>query len=139
MTIGIKTGSWFAKLPPDHIKIGISRSAPRGLPAGYRLLKRLSPGPWFSTATPVQYDRLYRDEILRPLNPHDVANQLLEMAAGKVPVMCCFESKPGEQWCHRSMTARWLSDAIGQPVPEFGFESLSQQDHPFMPTELRAI
>ena len=45
--------------------------------AGYRIYRRLAPGPWFnSTASPAEYERLYRAEILAPLNPRDVAAEL---------------------------------------------------------------
>jgi hypothetical protein len=30
------TSSWFTPLPPDHVRIGISRGTPRGVVAGYR-------------------------------------------------------------------------------------------------------
>ncbi len=133
----LKTGSWFTVLPPDHIKIGISRSAPRGLAAGYRLYKRLAPGPWFNSVGPIEYDRLYRTEILTRLDPKKVAADIAQLAAGKTPVLCCYEKRPNEEWCHRSMAALWLSDALGCPVPEFGFEQLRQREHPFMPAELR--
>lgn len=133
----MKTGSWLAKLPDDHIKIGISRGVPRGLPAGYRLFKRLAPGPWFNSVSPIEYDRLYRAEILARLDPKVVVANITELAGGRIPVLCCYESKPNWEWCHRAMTARWLADATGRPVPEFGFEHLSQHEHPFMPTVLR--
>src|ERR1017187_9456071 len=45
----ILTASWFTPLPATHIKIGISRGVPRGLPAGHRLFKKLAPGPWFNS------------------------------------------------------------------------------------------
>jgi hypothetical protein len=42
--------------------------------AGYRIYRRLAPGPWFnSTSSPQEYERLYRAEVLAPLNPRQVA------------------------------------------------------------------
>ena len=35
------------------------------------------------------------------------------------------------------MVAAWLSKAIGEPVPEFGFENVPQDRHPLLPA--RAI
>lgn len=32
----IFTASWFTPLPTGHLRVGISRGVPRGLPAGYR-------------------------------------------------------------------------------------------------------
>jgi hypothetical protein len=40
----VKTASWFTKLPDDHQRIGISRSTPRRMPAGYRIYRKLAPG-----------------------------------------------------------------------------------------------
>jgi hypothetical protein len=87
--------------------------------------------------SPREYDRLYRSEILAQLDPTAVAADILALAGGRIPVLCCYESKPGKEWCHRSMAALWLSNALGRPVPEFGFEHLPQEEHPFMPAVLR--
>jgi hypothetical protein len=35
------------------------------------------------------------------------------------------------------MAAEWLAEAIGATVPEFGYESLPQHEHPLMPPRLR--
>ncbi len=35
------------------------------------------------------------------------------------------------------MAAEWLAEALGVTVPEFGFESLPQHEHPLMPSQLR--
>jgi hypothetical protein len=45
-------GSWFVPLPPDHVRVGISRGVPRGTRAGYRRFTALNPGPWFNSVTP---------------------------------------------------------------------------------------
>ena len=134
----IKTSSWFTPLPEGHFRIGISRGSPRNAGAGFRLFKTLAPGPWFNSVGPEEYYHLYRTEILAPLNPRVIAATLLDMARGAIPVMLCYEP-PGAagQWCHRAMAAEWLSQALGQPVPEVGFESRDQRDHPNMPEVLR--
>ncbi len=135
----ILTGSWFSKLPATHIKIGISRGVPRGLAAGYRRFKRLAPGPWFNRVNAVEYDRLYKAEILAPLKPATVILQILAAAAGKTPVLCCYEMLDHGEWCHRAMAAQWLADHLKQTIPEFGFEALPQHEHPLMPQELRRV
>lgn len=129
----ILTASWFTKLPADHVKIGISRGTPRGMAAGYRMFRQLAPGPWFNSVSVPEYLQRYRAEVLDQLNPHQVAETLLRLADGKVPVMVCFEQPNTGKWCHRSLAAAWLAEAIGEPVPEFGFEQLPQQDHPLLP------
>jgi hypothetical protein len=135
--VSLKTASWRTKLPDDHLRVGISRGVPRGMAAGYRVFRKLAPGPWFNSVGPVEYDQLYRSEILAPLDPRAVAAELLAMAHGRVPVMCCFERVESGEWCHRAIAAEWLADALGGVVPEFGFETLPQDAHPMKPQELR--
>ena len=134
----ILTSSWFAPgLPADMVKIGISRGIPRRQPAGYRVYRKLAPGPWFNSTSPEEYDRLYKAEILDKLDPRVVASELLDLARGRTPVMVCYERPGGIDWCHRAMAAQWLSDALGSPIAELGFEHLPQEAHPLMPPELR--
>jgi len=135
----IKTGSWATKLPDDHLRVGISRGTPRRLPSGYRVFRALAPGPWFNSVGIEEYARLYRTEILGRLDPRLVVDALVGLAAGRVPVLLCFERPVPGQWCHRAMAAEWLAEALGAVVPEFGFESLPQHEHPLMPVQLRRV
>ncbi|MBV8614941.1 MAG: hypothetical protein JOY66_14425 [Acetobacteraceae bacterium] len=77
-----------------------------------------------------EYLHLYPAEVLDPLDPRAVAIELAEIAAGCVPVLCCWERPLAGQWCHRALAAAWLAAALGEPVPEFGFEHLPQAEHP---------
>jgi hypothetical protein len=133
----IKTASWATKLPDDHLRIGISRGVPRRLPAGYRVFRSLAPGPWFNSVGIEEYYRLYRTEILGPLDPRLIADALLALGNGRVPVLLCYEQPDRGQWCHRAMAAEWLAEVLGATVPEFGYESLPQHEHPLMPPQLR--
>lgn len=135
----IKTGSWATTLPDDHLRVGISRGTPRRLPPGYRVFRALAPGPWFNSVGIEEYARLYRTEILGRLDPRLVADALVGLAAGRVPVLLCYERPTPGQWCHRAMAAEWLAEALGAVVPEFGFESLPQHEHPLMPVQLRRV
>ena len=135
----IKTASWATKLPDDHLRVGISRGTPRRLPAGYRIYRALAPGPWFNNVGIKEYYKLYRTEILGCLDPRVVADALLGLAAGHVPVLLCYEQPVPGQWCHRAMAAEWLAEALGAAVPEFGFEALPQHEHPLMPPQLRRV
>lgn len=136
----IATASWFSKLPDTHLKVGISRGAPRGLQAGtYRRYGALAPGAWFKSVTPQEYLRLYGD-ILAGLNPADVAGDLIELGNGKVPTMLCFEGakdiQSGTKWCHRHLAAQWLEEQLGIKVEEVDnpdldrFAYLKQRDVP---------
>jgi Protein of unknown function, DUF488 len=133
----MKTASWSTVLPDDHQRIGISRGVPRRQPAGFRLYRALAPGPWFNSTGTDEFAHRYRTEILAPLDPRSVVADLKRMAGDRVPVLLCYEIAGGPQWCHRTLAAEWLNDTLGIQVPEFGFESLSQERHPLMPLELR--
>ena len=133
----MKTASWFTPLPDDHIRIGISRGAPRRMTAGYRLYKALAPWPWFNSVGIDEYYSRYRTEILGPLDPRKVRDDLDGLAAGRTPVLLCYERPGGADWCHRAMAAEWLAEALGVAVPEFGYETRSQGEHPLMPPQLR--
>jgi hypothetical protein len=132
----IKTASWFTAMPPGHLKIGISRGVPRRMTAGYRLFRRLAPGRWFNSVDAQEYQRRYQADILDPLNPRIVADQLTDLVGGAVAVLVCFERAGSGQWCHRALAAEWLAESLGRPVPELGFETLRQEDHPLMPGQL---
>ena len=133
----MKTASWFTPVPADHIRIGISRAVPRRFAPGYRVFRALAPGPWFNAADVAEYDRLYRAEVLASLEPRATYAAILELAAGREPVLCCYEKPDGPSWCHRALAARWFADALGEPVPELGYEQLPQHDHPLLPAPLR--
>jgi len=133
--ITIKTGSWFTPLPADHIRIGISRGSPRYFAAGYRIYRRLAPGPWFNSSTASEFTELYR-QILDRLDPAEVLRDLQRISYGKTPVLCCFERVGGPQWCHRSLAASWLAQSLGIEVPELGHEGLPQALHPLRAPEM---
>lgn len=120
----IMTSSWFHKLDPaKYQRIGVSRGVPRGQTAGFRKYPKLNPGPWFNSVSPDRYLELYNAEILSPLNPTKVVEELREMAGDKIPVILCWEpSTPGEQWCHRGIVSAWLWDHLGMEVFEYGQE-----------------
>lgn len=127
----IKTASWFTRMPADHARIGISRSTPRGQLAGFRLYRRLAPGPWFNSVGLEEYRERYRAEVLDRLDPHQVAAELEEIAAGRVAVLLCF-CRPGA-FCHRRLAADWLCEGLceglGVSVPEF----VHEDRHPLLP------
>ena len=51
------TSSWFAALPLTFVRVGVSRSVPRNIGAGYRRIRLLEPGPWLD-AVPDEFCRL---------------------------------------------------------------------------------
>jgi hypothetical protein len=58
--IRLKTGAWTTVLPPEHLRVGISRGVPRGLPAGYWRYTKLNPGPWFNSLTAPDFIERYK-------------------------------------------------------------------------------
>lgn len=121
-------------------RISIARRAPRN-DSGYRVFSQLAPGPWFSSVTPREYVTRYFSEILRPLNPQKVYDELRRKADGAEPVLLCWEkcplSTPHRWWersvaedegldfsnyCHRRMAAAWLEDNLGLIIPEWAKE-----------------
>ncbi len=90
----IVTSSRFAPLSPEHIRIGISRSVPRGLARGFRLYRRLAPGPWFrSIPDPQEWLARYRAEVLDPLDPEQTVAELLRITGAPYPHV-----RPGRQF-----------------------------------------
>jgi hypothetical protein len=118
----IKTSSWFTKLPPDHVRIGISRGTPTAQRAPFVTYRRLQLDPWFKTcATPQEYVRLYYREVLSKLDPKAVVGALDAIADGGIPtLLCCEAPPPNPAWCHRALVSAWLFDELGLEVCEFG-------------------
>lgn len=125
----IRTATWTTKLPPDHLRVGVSRGALRGTPAGYRRYIVLSPGAWFNSSTIPDYLKLY-GAVLEQLSPERVVRDLLALDPGKVPVLVCYENPKsiaqGACWCHRHLVAQWLEDRLGIQVEEVGFPTLDR-------------
>ena len=123
----IYTSCWFSRLPPEIVRVSISRGTPRGQPAGYRKLPDLYPGPWFKSVTPQRYLELY-SEILSRLDPLRVVARLEEIGGGRDVALLCFESvgscASGDKWCHRHIAAQWLNDTIDAGVAEHGAPGL---------------
>ena len=129
----MKTGAWSTPLGPEYIRIGISRGVPRNMPAGFKMYRKLAPGPWFNSVTPEEYGRLYRAEVLERLDPRVVAGELTALARGRIPVLVCFEKAGTGAWCHRAMAAAWLAEGLGQAMPEIGYKKRPQDQHPLLP------
>jgi hypothetical protein len=139
-TTKIVTSNWFAKLPDNYLRIGISRGVPRGLAAGFRRYTALNPGTWFdSCATPREYMIRYQAEVLGPLDPEKVVADLQRLAGDKVPALLCFEGpEPHQSWCHRGLVSAWLKDTLDLDVFEFGQERYGcGWQHPKLDPSLR--
>jgi hypothetical protein len=136
-TIVPMTASWSTALPDRYVRIGISRGPPRGQ-RGYRMYKRLAPGPWFRSVEPEEFRRRYLAQLER-LDPHQVLSELAELADDKIPALLCFERPPPDPaWCHRGLVASWLFDKVGLEVREIGHEHRGGGwSHPKLPRDWR--
>lgn len=120
----IVTSSWFQQLNPErYARIGISRGTPRGQ-SGYRRYPALFPGTWFKSVSDDEFRRRYFDEILHPLDPQTVVNELVALADGKIPTLLCWEkaNTSSKDWCHRGFVSAWLKDTLDIDVFEVGLE-----------------
>ena len=138
--MNIFTSHWRAQIDEKrYARIGISRGAPRGQ-SGFRRYRKLNPGSWFKSITDEQEwaDR-YQQEILSPLDPTVVVEELQKLSDGRHPVLLCWEgSSPTEDWCHRGLVSAWLGDELGIDVFELGYEQEgSSWCHPKLPPSLR--
>ena len=130
----MKTASFFTYTGPG--RISIARFAPRRTPAGFRMFKSLAPGSWFNSVTPARYVELFDKEILGVLDPRETWKQVHDLAGGAEPVLLCWE-KPTDQesdpnaYCHRALVARFFEKALGEKVPEIGYETAPR--HPLLP------
>jgi Protein of unknown function, DUF488 len=99
-------------------RIAICRGA-RGVPAGYKVYRPLAPGKWFNSVDYPEYYRRYRRQ-LDMLDPERVLEELKALAAPHAPVLLCWEKPPlhADNWCHRSIVARWFWETLGLEVKE---------------------
>jgi hypothetical protein len=144
----IYTSSWFTKLPDSILKIGISRSVPRGYPAGYRRIRELEPGSWFNSVTPIEYHRLFMEQLAL-LSPRQVFAKIDGMARegaersgwsspSKDVALLCFEApEDPDAWCHRGQVAAWLKDTLDLDVYEFGLAAGAGWSHPKLYKDFR--
>lgn len=65
----------------------------------------------------VEYEILYRDQVLSKLDPQKVYDDL-----GEDAILLCHEKwddiKSGKAFCHRRIVAEWLEEELGIEVPE---------------------
>jgi hypothetical protein len=99
-------------------RIAICRMA-WGFPAGFKLYKPLAPGNWFHRVDYPEYYWRYRKQ-LEKLDPERVREELEALAAPHEPVLLCWEKPPlhTDNWCHRSIVARWFLETLGLVVKE---------------------
>lgn len=104
--------TYFAKLkslPKDIVPISICGKAPIWY-SGIQY-KKLAPKydffmQWKENHDNDYYISCFNNQVLSELNPVQVVNDLITMAAGRDIALVCYE-KP-EDFCHRHLVADWL-------------------------------
>lgn len=116
--------SYFSKLRvlSDTIKpIAICGKAPQGW--GGLEYKKFAPkysffAEWKKTGDNDYYIEHFNDEVLSCLKAKDVMAELTRLSGGADVVLICYE-KP-DNFCHRHLVAKWLSEQLGIEVIEIG-------------------
>jgi hypothetical protein len=135
----IVTSSWFEPLPAEYARIGISRGTPRGQ-RGFLVYRKLQPGPGTLKLPDAQFTEHYCRQILGRLDPRQTVDELIVLAAGRVPALLCFEHTHSPAWCHRGIVSAWLQAEIGLDVPEYGREhDGAGLGHPKLCAEARTL
>lgn len=78
--------------------------------------------------TDEEYIRMYRNDVLRLVDPHGFVKQLEQVGKGGDVALCCFE-KPGD-FCHRHFLAEWITENTGIEVVEYSFEADKKPEAP---------
>jgi hypothetical protein len=72
---------------------------------------------------PADYLKRY-NLILAGLDAATAAKEIIALATGRTPVLCCFERPAdicaGRTWCHRHIAAQWLEDKLSITIEEVG-------------------
>jgi hypothetical protein len=115
----MKTASFFSYIGQG--RISIARFAPRNAQPGYRVYRRLAPGPWFNSVPYEQYVELYEEQLAR-LDARRVWEELHAIVYPHEPILLCWERPPltTKNWCHRTTVASWMSRSLGEQVAELG-------------------
>ena len=87
----MKTASFFTYTGAG--RVSIARFPPRGTPAGYRVYKKLAPGPWFNSVSRAEYEVLFAVQ-LSLLKAAEVKAELEALAGEHEPVLLCYERTP---------------------------------------------
>ena len=124
----MKTASYFTYNGLGSI--GISTGKPRGMTVICGFYKDLAPRREMLQMPYHAYRDEYFREILGPLDPKQVVDDLQRLAGENEPVILCFERPPftSDNWCHRRMVAEWFGDRLGLVVPEI--DSTAASDPP---------
>lgn len=101
----------YARSSNDPNAVAISQGIPRWY-KGRRYMKLAPSWDLIKIKDQNIYRRLYYEEVLSKLDPHQVYEDL----GGPDAIMLCWES-PGK-FCHRRIVAEWMGNALGITIDE---------------------
>lgn len=116
--------TYFAKLkilPKTITPIAICGKPPEGFRGV--TYQKLAPkwsffSEWKKTHDNQYYVEHFQSEVLAPLNPQQVYQELVALARNNTEIaLVCYESP--EKFCHRHLVRNWLMTA-GFPIKEYG-------------------
>jgi hypothetical protein len=115
--------SYFTKSAKHPGAVSIARFPPKWYTG--RCYFALAPAPaMLQIGDWGEYVRRYREEILGPLDPDIVLEELTRIAGSDDIVLLCFEKD--RTHCHRGIVAAWLEEMTGIRVPELGDETVTR-------------
>ena len=97
------------RMPDEH------RAQPRrGVPAGFRLYRKLQPGPWFSSVGSEEFIERYNAEVLAPLGPAQVHELMALAGGGKIPAWSAESTSVAfaPAVVSSCLAAAWMAEAI---------------------------
>ena len=100
------------RIVPNRRLISVSLGTPENWGGAY--LRELNPSPSLLSrykqglVSTEEYEKVYRFETLRNLEPLDIYNKT------KGKVLCCWE-KSGE-FCHRHIILKWIEEGLGDEI-----------------------
>lgn len=77
--------------------------------------------------TEEEYTNMYLNDVLANVNPQQLLRTLQQLSDGKDIALCCYE-KP-EDFCHRHILAKWLTEKTGVQITEFGVEEKKEPEY----------
>lgn len=91
---------------------------------------------------PLDWAQRYQREIIHPLDPAHVVEELLAVSTGGRPVvLLCWEVMDANppQFCHRSLVSLWLKETLNLDVCEVDDRHCRcGSEHPLLPGEFKA-
>lgn len=137
----LKTASWWTPLPPNHVRIAISRG-PLPPRTGLSTMRYAALTPqWAPHDTPPDVFHRHYLNRLANLDPEHVFADIVRMGGARVPVLCCYESvrdiRAGVCGCHRHLAAAWFERHLDIRCEEVGAPDLERftywNAHPILP------